>query len=444
MANEIKLPRLAQGMETGTVLRWLKNEGERVKQGELLYELDTEKVTQEIEAPSSGVLLRIAVSEGEAPVGAILAYIGEEGEELPAAAAPAEASAEAPSETVASASPLEAAASAPTPAAPADSIKAAVPGSGRDEGASIIGGRVKASPLARRVAKALGVELAGLPGTGPEGRIVAEDVERIAESVGGVSKTEGESGSASVAEKPAPRTAALAPIREIAPGSIERVPLTNIRKTIVRRVTEAWQAPAFQVSLSADMSEAIAMRARLVERVRVGEQSVSVADFLTKACAQALVRHPELNALWKGEEIELHGSVDISIATSTAAGLVAPVIRACEQRTLSELAAARTDLVARAQGGSLTLTELEGGTFTISNLGTYDIEQFTAVLNPPQVAIIAVGRAIERPIAVDGEIEIAPILTLTLTCDHRAVDGSTAAEFLATVRDYLEEPGLML
>ena len=286
-------------------------------------------------------------------------------------------------------------------------------------------GRTKASPLARKLARERGLELAEIAGTGPEGRIVAEDVARAAAS---------------------PSSAPASPphSRATAPGEIERVPLTSTRRTIARRLSEAWQAPAYQISASVDMSELLAMHRRLRERAQPGETHASIADFLTKACAQALVHHPEVNALWRDDAVEIHHSVDIGIATATERGLIVPVIRGCERQTLAELAAARAELVSRTLAGTIDLEDLEGGTFTISNLGTLGVEQFVAVLNPPQVAIVAAGAIVERPVARAGKVEIAPVLTLTLTCDHRAVDGSVAAEFLATVKGFLEEPGLML
>jgi len=410
VASEIKLPRLGQGMESGVVTRWLKSEGEPVEKGEPLFELDTDKVTQEVESPYSGVLLRIAVAEGEAPVGTTLAYVGEEGEQVPdrvaaAASAPAEPEVEREAETV-----------------PVSVIGNGEPGGAADAG------RAKASPLARRLARERGLELEGIAGTGPEGRIIAEDVARAAVT-------------------PTAAPIALAPplpARETAPGEVERVPLTSTRRTIARRLSEAWQAPAFQISSSVDMSEVLAMHGRLRERARPGERHASIADFLTKACAQALVRHPGVNALWLGDAVEIHHSVEIGIATATERGLVVPVIRGCERQTLAELAVARAELVSRTLASTVDLEDLEGGTFTISNLGTFGVEQFVAVLNPPQVAIIAAGAIIERPVARSGKVEIAPLLTLTLTCDHRAVDGSVAAEFLSTVKGFLEEPGLML
>ncbi|MHB8059852.1 MAG: dihydrolipoamide acetyltransferase family protein, partial [Gaiellaceae bacterium] len=303
----------------------------------------------------------------------------------------------------------------PEPVAPALAVS---------QGGSEQDGRKRASPLARRLARERGLDLEGMTGSGPEGRVVADDVKRAAT---------------------APASTSAPPVSGAAtPGAVERVPLTNIRRTIARRLTEAWQAPAFQLTAAADMSEILAMRARLRERAQAGEPSPSIADFLTKACAQALVRYPGVNALWLANAIEIHHSVDIGLATATDRGLIVPVLRACEQKNLSELATARRDLVSRTLAGTVALEELEGGTFTISNLGTFDIEQFVAVLNPPQVAIIAAGAVVERAVARGGEVAVAPILTLTLTCDHRAVDGSVAAEFLVAVKGFLEEPGLML
>jgi len=408
--SEIKLPRLGQGMESGVVVKWLKSEGQKVEQGEPLYELETDKVTQEVESPLSGVLLKIALAAGEAAVGTTIAYVGEQGEQVPEtatketpAAPPPEPEREPEPET------------ASEPVAPV--LAASLDGSESD-------GRKKASPLARRLARERGLDLKGMAGSGPEGRIVADDVKRAATA-------------------PTPASTPLASTGA-APGQVERVPLTNVRRTIARRLSEAWQAPAFQLTSSADMSEVLAMRARLRERAQPGEHPASIADFLTKACAQGLVRYSGVNSLWLGDAIEIHHSVDIGIATATDRGLIVPVLRGCEHKSLSELALARRDLVSRTLDGTIGLDELEGGTFTISNLGTFDVEQFIAVLNPPQVAIVAAGAIVERPLARAGAVEIAPVLTLTLTCDHRAVDGSVAAEFLAAVKGFLEEPGLML
>ena len=400
MPTEVRLPRLGQGMESGTIVRWLKSEGEPVEKGEPLYELDTDKVTQEVEADASGVLLRIAVEEGEVEVGRTIALIGQEGESVPD-----EAPTPAPEE------PAKPEAKRAAPAA--QTLQQTV---ARSDGRG--GGRIKASPLARRIARERGVELSSLQGTGPEGRIVAEDVERAAAA-------------------PAPAAAVPAP-----PFEAEVVPLTSLRRTVARRMTEAWQAPAFQISMSADMTRALSIRARLVERGDTPKPTIS--DLLTKVSAAALMRHREVNALYEGDAVRLLASADIGMAVATERGLLVPVIRGCERLTIPEIAAARADLVERARSGKLQQADLEGGSFTISNLGMYGVEQFVAVLNPPQAAILAVGAVQETPVARDGAVEIRPLMTMTLTCDHRSVDGATAADFLRTLKTFLEEPGLAL
>jgi pyruvate dehydrogenase E2 component (dihydrolipoamide acetyltransferase) len=280
-------------------------------------------------------------------------------------------------------------------------------------------GRVKASPLARRIARERGIDLAGVRGTGPDGRIVAEDVERAA---------------AAPAEAPA---AAAAPGDEV-----ERIELTSLRRTVARRMTEAWQAPAFQITMSAEMSRANELRARLL--ARHPDERPTLTDLLTKVCAHALLRHRELNALYLGDAIELHGSANIGLAVATSRGLVVPVIRSCERKTVAEIAAERAALVGRARDARLRQDDLAGGTFTISNLGMFGVEQFVAVLNPPQAAILAVGATEERPVVREGAVVPAPLMTMTLSCDHRAVDGAAAADFLRTVKELLEEPGLAL
>ncbi len=281
-------------------------------------------------------------------------------------------------------------------------------------------GRVKASPLARRIAREKGLELAEIRGTGPEGRIVAEDVERA--------------------------LAAPAPARGPSPlpAEPEITPLTTLRKTIARRLTEAWQAPVFQISMSADMGRAQELRERLVELTREGEMKPTISDVLTKACAAALMRHPEVNAHYADQAVQRFPTAHVGMAVATDRGLLVPVIHGADRLTLAEIAAARADLVSRARDAKLQQADLEGGTFTVSNLGMYGVEQFIAVLNPPQVAILAVGAIDEKPVVADGDLEIRPMMSLTLTCDHRAIDGSVAAEFLGTVRAFLEEPGLAL
>jgi len=405
VASEVKLPRLGQGMESGTIVKWLKAEGDQVEKGEPLYELDTDKVTQEVEAEASGLLLKIAVQEGEVPVGQTIAVIGEAGEDVPEVAAEPEPE---PAEEEPAAEPETEPEPQQEDGRPAEPVVSS-------------GGRVKASPLARRIARERGVDLASLRGTGPEGRIVAEDVERT------------EAGAAPVpAAAPTP----------VVSGEVERRELTSVRRTIARRLTEAWQIPVFQLQSSADMTRVNA----LVARLRENEEGpkLTVTDVLTKVCAAALVRHREVNAQWTEDAIVLHPTANIGLAVAAPQGLVVPVIRSAERLTLAGIAAARSDVVTRAREGKLQREDLEDGTFTISNLGMYRVESFTAVLNPPQAAILAVGATEDRAVPVEGEIAVRPMLTLTATFDHRAVDGAPAAGFLQSVKELLEEPALML
>jgi pyruvate dehydrogenase E2 component (dihydrolipoamide acetyltransferase) len=426
MATEVKLPRLGQGMESGTIVKWLKGEGEPVKKREPLYELDTDKVTQEVEAEADGVLLKIVVDSGEVEVGRTIAFIGSEGEDVPEAggngAAPAAETKDSDEEqTEGAAAPemedeRERGRRAAAATAEAEPVAAAP---AREDG------RVKASPLARRLAREKGIDLAQLRGSGPEGRIVAEDVERY---------------------QPEPQVAPVAAPAQIPQrlGEVEDIPLTSTRKTIARRLTEAWQAPVFQLTVSADMTRALALRERLVARLAEGETKPTVSDLLTKVCAAALVRHPAVNAHFTGDGVRRFPYAHVGIAVAAPNGLVVPVIRDADRSTIAEIAAARADLVGRARDGKLRREDLEDGTFTISNLGMYGVEQFIAVLNPPQAAILAVGTTEPKPVVRDGQVEVRPLTVLTLTCDHRAIDGADGAEFLRTTRELLEEPALAL
>src|SRR5581483_8879914 len=396
MANEVKLPRLGQGMGSGTVRKWRRSEGERVEKGEPLFEIDTGQVTQEVESDIAGVLLKIALPEGEAPVGQTIAFIGEEGEDVKIEAPSPE-----PSQDVAAA----------VPEPVSDTSKA--PGASATSG----NGRVKASPLARRLARERGVDLASVTGSGPEGRIVARDVEGA-------------------------RAIGIAPVAPVATGEIERIPLTNIRKTIARRLTAAWAAPVLQLTVTADMTRANELVARA--RELNPDVRITVTDLLAKVCAQALMRHRDVNVQYADDALLRFPTANVGIAVAAPQGLVVPVLRSVERLSLAEVAAARGEVVGRARENRLAQADLEDGTFTISNLGMYGIEQFVAVLNPPQAAILAVGAAVETPVARNGRVEVRPMLTMTLTVDHRAVDGAEGADFLRTVKQFVEEPALAL
>jgi pyruvate dehydrogenase E2 component (dihydrolipoamide acetyltransferase) len=423
MSSQVTLPRLGQGMESGTIVRWLKSEGDKVEKGDPLYELDTEKVTQEVEAEAGGVLLKILAQEGEEiEVGKAIAVIGEQGEDI---SSESDDSAEGEPEDRIEVTEDETAEEGESARKREEERER---GRESDEPApepqvperQQNGGRVKASPLARRIAKERGIDLAQLSGTGPEGRIVAEDVER-----------------AQVAPAQAGATAPVA-------AEIETIKLNQMRKTIARRMTEAWQAPAFQIAMSADMTASIRLREALLERVEEGGVRPTYSDILTKVVALALMRHRDMNAHFGGDEVLLFPTANIGIAVAIPHGLVVPVIQSCEAKTIEEIAVARADIVERTRGGKLKVEDLENGTFTISNLGMYGVERFTAVLNPPQAGILAVGAIEERAVVEDGELEIQPRMDLTLTVDHRSVDGATASEFLRTVKSFLEEPGLAL
>jgi pyruvate dehydrogenase E2 component (dihydrolipoamide acetyltransferase) len=405
MATDVKLPRLGQGMESGTIVRWLKAEGDTVEKGEPLYELDTDKATQEVEAETGGVLLRIAVAEGEVPVGQTVAVIGSEGEAI----------SDGPSE-MARGPVEEPAPQEVEPPAPASEPEAVINGAPERDA-----GRVKASPLARRMARERGIELGAVTGTGPDGRVVAEDVERAAV---------------------APAASVEPEVSQLATSAPAEIALTRTRGTIARRLTEAWQVPVFQLTVSADMSRAGALIAH--SRELDPDVRATVTDLVVRICASALQRHPEVNVQFAGDSILRFPTANIGLAVAAPQGLVVPVIRSVERLSLAEVAGERARLVELARTGGLKLPDFEGGTFTISNLGMFGVEQFIAVLNPPQAAILAVGATVERPVAVEGEVVVRPMMTVTLTVDHRAVDGAPAADFLRSVKSFLEDPALAL
>jgi pyruvate dehydrogenase E2 component (dihydrolipoamide acetyltransferase) len=388
------------------------------------------------------VLLKIAVESGEVPVGETIAVIGEAGEEIamssekPSAAVPtvsetSQRSLRDSSETVTSRPPAESA--PPAPDVPSPERTSPVPGQTHETATDRPqenggGGRVKASPLARRLARERGVELEALRGTGPDGRIVADDVEQA--------------GTRPAETRPVPGTGTEVQQPARVAEGVESVPLTKVRATIARRLSAAWEIPVFQLTVSADMT----LANDLVERARELNPGVriTVTDLLTKVCAMALNRHRDVNVQFTDEALLKFPTANVGIAVAAPSGLVVPVIRQAERLSLAETAQARTDIVERARDGKLHQADLEGGTFTISNLGMFGVEQFTAILNPPQAAILAVGATEQRPVVRDGEIIARPMMTMTLTVDHRAVDGAEGADFLRTVKSFVEEPALAL
>jgi pyruvate dehydrogenase E2 component (dihydrolipoyllysine-residue acetyltransferase) len=396
VATEVKLPRLGQGMESGTIVKWLKSEGEPVQKGEPLYELDTDKVTQEVEAEASGVLLRIAIQEGEVPVGRTIAFIGEQGEAVAVESPDGDSAGDAQLSAAQVREPEQQRATTASQA-------------------TTTNGRTKASPLARRIARERGIDLSSMTGTGPEGRIVAQDLERAA-------PTE-------------------APVAARA-GTTETRPLSSVRRTIARRLTQAWTVPAFQLTVDVDMTRAnelVRGQRELNPDVRI-----TVTDVLTKLSAQALIRHRDMNVQFADDSLLVFPNADVGIAVAAPQGLVVPVVHGADRLTMAQIAQVRANVVGRAREAKLRAEDLEGGTFTISNLGMYEIDQFIAVLNPPQASILAVGSTRDQVVPRDGELVVLPMMTMTLTCDHRAVDGATGAEFLKTLKAFLEDPGLAL
>jgi pyruvate dehydrogenase E2 component (dihydrolipoamide acetyltransferase) len=345
--------------------------------------------------------------------------IGDEGEEVSAAESPAESpdGDASPATSVEESSEEEGSPGAAREAERAEGRRrAAQTQQGNGTSLRPAEGRLKASPLARRIARERGIDLARLEGTGPDGRIVAEDVER--------------------AEKQ--EAAPAGPAR----GEVEVRQLSSVRRTIARRLTEAWQAPVFQLTVSLDMTQPL----DVIERLRElhSDERPTLTDLLTRVTAAALMRHRDVNAHFADDEIRVHPTANIGIAVAAPQGLVVPVIQGVERLTIAEVARARAEVVGRARENKLRREDLEGGTFTISNLGMFGIEQFIAVLNPPQVAILAVGSTEERVVVRDDGFTSVPTLTATLTCDHRAVDGAVGAQFLQTLKALLEQPALAL
>jgi pyruvate dehydrogenase E2 component (dihydrolipoamide acetyltransferase) len=404
MITEVRMPKLGMAMKKGTVTKWLKAEGEAVQEGADLFELATEKITAVVPAPAAGLLGRVVADPGtELPVGALLALIGEAGDAFP------------PREelTVAGTGSRSAGPTASTPAADATAGAAApavAPGGG--EGAP-------ASPAARRRARELGVDVAQVPPSAPGKRVMVEDVERFA-----------------AAAEAAPSEAEPAPAGQV-------VPFAGIRKVVAERLTESLRTMA-QVTISreVDASGLVARRAALAAGFEAATGvRLTYTDLLVETVARLLGDHPLLNATLTGQGIVCPPAVHMGVAVALEDGLIVPVIRDAGNRPLGELARDRADLAARAQAGTLTLDELEGGTFTISNLGSFGADAFTPIVNPPQCAILGVGRIVDKPVAVTGQVQVRPMLWLSLTFDHRIVDGAPAARFLQQLGDGLGAAG---
>lgn len=412
MAETIAMPKLGFDMAEGTLIRWVKAEDEAVNKGEVLAEIETDKATVEVESSFTGTVLRHLVEEGAVvPVGTPIAIIGEPGEKVEAAApAPAAVSPEQPS------------AVPPTP--PQSSVPSVeeTPLAGME-------GRVKASPLARRVAAEHGVDLGTLRGTGPGGRIVRKDVE------GAVSTPQ-----------PAPAASSIpTPVSmpAWAPGQVpadQKVPVDRLRAAIGRRMVESHQqVPHFYVTHEYDVEALLGIRKQINETLP-DDEKLSVNDFIVKGVALALREFPNLNASLTGGEIIRHGAVNIGVAVAVPGGLLTVVSRDSDQKPMRLLSKEIREMVARARAGKVRPEDIEGSTFSISNLGMYDVDEFTAIINPPEAAILAVGSARQVPVAVNGELKVGTRMKATLSADHRVTDGAEAAQFLQGLAKYLEQP----
>ncbi len=431
MATNILMPALSPTMTEGTLARWLKKEGEDVKSGDVIAEIETDKATMEVEAVDEGVLGKILVGDGTqgVQVNQPIAVLVEPGEKVPEAAPPA---APAPAQTSPSPSPAaEHAAPTPKPAPTAPS---------RGNGQDVHAGRIFASPLARRMAQQAGIDLSRLKGSGPNGRIVKTDIEAaLAKPTAPPPAVEAPPPEAPRAPTPAP--AITAPHR--------LVPNSTMRKVIARRLTEAKQTvPHFYVSMEIEIDALLKVREDLnAKSPKEGPAAfrLSVNDLLIKAAAVTLRRIPRVNASYTEDNIVLYDDVDISVAVAIPDGLITPIVRKADQKGLAAISNEMKDLIARAKAGKLKPEEYQGGGFSISNMGMYGVSEFAAIINPPQAAILAIGAGQQRPIVRNGQIAVATMMTCTLSIDHRVVDGALGAEWLAAFKTVVEDPlSLML
>ena len=438
MATKVHMEALSPTMEEGQVVRWLKGEGDAVTQGDILAEIETDKATMELVARGEGVLRKVFVGEGvAAPVGNVIAVIAAEDEDIAAlvAAAGGGGATSAPAVDGAGAGATSAAAVAAAPAAAAAPETAAAPAApattpaAGTTPASAPTGRIKASPVARRLAQDAGLDLAAVQGSGPGGRVIKRDVEAAARVA------------AAAAQAPAvPTWPAAAPDTEFVD-----TPLSQMRKTVARRLTESLgPVPHFFLTVDVDMTRALQARKQVNQLLAERGAKASINDFVIKAAAVALTHHPECNAWWQGDSIRRFSRVHMAIAVAVPDGLITPVVRDAHAKGLGRISAEVRELAGRAREKKLQPHEYTGSTFSISNLGMFGIEEFTAVINPPEAGIIAVGAVEERPVVREGQVVVQPRMRITMSCDHRVIDGAQGARFLATLKSFLEEPAAIL
>ncbi|MDQ3142462.1 MAG: 2-oxo acid dehydrogenase subunit E2 [Bacteroidota bacterium] len=425
MADVIRMPRLSDTMEEGVIKSWLKKQGDTVKPGDVMAEVETDKATMDLEAFQEGTLLYIAVKEGAVPVDGIIAIIGKPGEkyehllETKASSTPSASPATESAKDVEAVSPELKTEVSPTPEitkleSATQEVKTEVPA---DEGET--SKRLKASPLAKSMAQNEGLTIEKIPGTGENGRIIKRDIEMAIEAK--TAKGQGQSISPATLPK----------------GNREVV-VSQMRKTIAKRLSESkFSAPHFYLTTEVDMDACVTARSQLND---VSEFKISYNDIIVKACGFALVKNPMVNVSWHGDKMIFHSDIHIGIAVAIDDGLLVPVIKNVDQKTLSQIKLDIQDKAERARDKKLSLEEMQGNVFTISNLGMFDIEHFTAIINPPDSCILAVGSIVKKPAVKNDQIVVSHRMNLTLSCDHRAVDGATGAKFLQTLKSALENP----
>jgi pyruvate dehydrogenase E2 component (dihydrolipoamide acetyltransferase) len=449
---DITMPKMGFDMEQGTIVRWLKNVGDKIDKGQAIAEIETDKVTIEIESFASGTLTKIVADEGAVvPVGAVIAELdGPSGAAAtaPSNGAPAKAASSDAAPATASASRGgeggEATSAAAKQTTAASDTSGSAPAPEQPKAATGNGERVFASPMARRLAGEAGLEIAEIKGSGPGGRIVRRDVESFAQQPRAAAPA---AQAAAPAPTPAAESVAAAPAAQPAPtataaGAGRREPLSRLRQTIARRLSQAKrEVPHYYVTVAIDMTAAMELRKQLnsLEGVKI-----SVNDMVVKACALALKQFPTLNASFGEDSLIMHDQINVSIAIATDNGLLAPAITDVDKKSLGVLAAETRELAERTRSGKATPDELGRGTFTVSNLGMFGVESFVAIINPPQAAIVAVGAATETPVVKDGQVVIAPIMKATISADHRVSDGVVGAQYLQAVKALLETPMRLL
>ena len=458
MATKIVMAQLSPTMEEGKLLEWKVAEGDTIEASDLLAEIETDKANMDIEALGGGVVLKILVQAGATvPVGALIGIIGEEGEDISSLLAEAEAAASgtpveaepaetapvestpAAEEAVVPPAPPATPPSVPEPIAPAPvvAVPPVEPTPGVElphshAGESAVTGTVKASPVARRMADEAGLRVSDISGSGPGGRVIKRDVEAAISA--GVSVAAPATTTATTPAQAA-QTVPAGPPRLVD----ETLEPSQMRKAIARRlVTSIGPVPHFFLTIEMDMGRILELRKAMNGRLEAGK--IGVNDILVKVTAEALARHPEINASWQGDTIRRHGSVDIGIAVAIEDGLITPVLRGADRKGLLQIAAEASELVGRAREKRLLPEEYQGATFSVSNLGMFDIDQFTAIINPPEAAILAVGSTSEKAVVVDGEITVRQRMRVTMSCDHRVIDGASGARFLQTFKAMIENP----